>query len=361
MTVVFLALSYWTEKSLVTVRSDNYADKIHAAGIMEEALEVLKNYRLPGSEFLENKGIKDPLAYTILGEKDSPITTDEGRIEDKVTVLNPNFAAVMVDMLIQLNLKKGDTIAVSFTGSMPGANIATLAAVKALGLHPIIITSVGSSWWGANSPDFTWLDMETVLYENMVFDYRSTAASAGGSDDNGGLRLSDIGKTMIADAINRNNLTYIKQGSLSENIEGRCTVYKRVTALQNYAAIVNIGGGIATLGHRANGTLIPNGTNQRLPARNYPNLGVVHYFAQAGVPVVHVYDVQALAVKYGLPTAQLPVPKTGVGKVFEHKRYNLMNAWISLVLMFIILVFVKVHDYRRYKWREEKVDQEINP
>jgi len=358
MTVIFMALFFWSENSRVNVRPDDYNAKIDAVRIMEESLQILIDHRLPGGVQRSGDDVKDPLAYTMLGEKDSPITTDEGRIEDKVTVLNPNFAAVVVDLLSQSGVKAGDTIAIALTGSMPGANLAAFSAAKALGLHPMIITSVGSSWWGANSPDFTWLDMERVLFDAEIFDFRSIAASAGGGDDQGGMRLSDAGQNLIADAVNRNDLTYIHEGSLSSNIKGRTDIYLRQTDLVNYKAYVNLGGGTASIGHRANGGLIPSGFNKRLPQKNYPNRGVIHNFAENSVPIIQIYDIPKIAKEYKLETGQLPLPKSGVGLVFEYERYNLTIAYFALGLMLLILIVMKYFDLKKYKWQEEKNDMD---
>ncbi|MFH0765792.1 MAG: poly-gamma-glutamate system protein [Calditrichota bacterium] len=357
MTIVFLALYYWAENSVVKVRPGDYQDKMVAAQIMRHSLETLEKYRLPAVDRVQTGDVIDPLVYTMLGEKDSPITTDEGRIEDKITVLNPNFAAAVVDLLHKAHINQGDTIAVLATGSMPGANLAVYSAAKALALHPIIITSVSSSWWGANQPDFTWLDMEKVLLDQGEFDFRSIAASAGGSDDHGGLRLSALGRQMITEAIQRNDVVHIEQGSLSANIRGRIELFERQTALINYKVVVNIGGGVAALGHRENFNLIPSGYNSQLPPQNYPGRGVIHAFAEAGVPVIHIANVANIAQNYNLPVAQLPVPREGVGLVFERKKYNLTSAVIALALMFLILALVKWFDRQHYRWREEKVDK----
>ena len=47
----------------------------------------------------------------------------------------------MVELMTQLSLQKDDTVAVLVTGSMPGANIAVLTALKSLGVIPVTITS----------------------------------------------------------------------------------------------------------------------------------------------------------------------------------------------------------------------------
>ncbi len=355
MAIAFIALFYWAETSRVTIKADHFDQKVKSAEIMNSALKTLQDYRLPGG--MQSAGSeKDPLTYTMLGEKDSPITTDEGRIQDKITVLNPNFSAVVVDLMSKAGLHKNDTIAVMMTGSMPGANIAVYSAAKALGVIPISITSVGSSWWGANSPDFTWLDMERVLYDAGVFDYRSVAASMGGGDDEGGLRLSEVGKDLIYQAVTRNEVTLIHEGSLTKNVEGRVKIFEQKNPLDRYKAVINVGGGIAAIGHRANASLIPEGFSQRLPSVNYPNVGVLHSFSNMNVPIIQLYDVDKLAIAYDLPRGQIPLPKTGTGLVFEHQRYNLAIAWTVLIIMLVILGVVKFFDRKQFQWREENED-----
>jgi len=81
-------------------------------------------------------------------------------------------------MLMESELKKNDVVAVAFTGSLPGLNIAVLSALQTLNLKPLVITSVGASNWGANDPYFTWLDMERLLYDAEIFNYRSLLLGA---------------------------------------------------------------------------------------------------------------------------------------------------------------------------------------
>lgn len=362
MTLVFLLIYYWAENDLVVIKSKDYQEKVNAAEIMRKAIDALQNYRLPGIDNPSTEGSTDRLINTMLGEKDSPITTDEGSVDEKLTVLNPNFSAAVVDLFSQCKLETGDTIAVFVTGSLPGANIAVYSAIKAMDLNPIIITSVGSSWWGANRPDFTWLDMEKVLSDAGVFPYRSIAASIGGKDDNGGIRLSEVGINLISKAIDRNGAVFINEGSLTRNIQGRLKILKRVAPLESYKAAVNVGGGIATVGPPANARLIPQGFSRRLPNVMFPNPGsLIHYFNDENVPTINISDVTRIAKDYRLRVPPAVSRKIGDGQVYQHERYNLTSAIIALVMMLVILVVVKYFDRQRYKWREEKVesDQDI--
>jgi poly-gamma-glutamate system protein len=355
MAVVFMVIYYWSENSVVTVRPENYDDRIQAAAHMQTALKGLSDFRFPMMDDTDQITDSTVIYQTMLGDKYSPITTDEGSIDEKTTVLNPDFAGIMVDMFEKAGVKSGSTVAVLLTGSMPGANIAVYSAAKALDLELVVTTSVGSSWWGANSPDFTWLDMERVLFESDIFKYRSVAASVGGSDDNGGLRLSDVGRQLITEAIDRNSVIHISEGSLSQNIKARQKLYERTCDINKYSAIVNVGGGIAGLGHTMNNRLIPTGVNNHLPQKNYPGKGIIHHFADAGVPVILLYDVLKIADEYELLDSQLQFSGIGTGKVYEHKQYDMVIATTGLILMFLILALVKYFDMKLYKWREEKV------
>ena len=146
--------------------SPSYDSKVKAASLMKSAMDELKDHRMEQSVFIDIEN--DPNETGLVGGPYSLITTDEGDLDAKLTTLDPNFAAVVIDLMYQLGLKKNDTVAVLMTGSMPGANIAVLTACKALGLNPVTISSVGASQWGANQIDFTWLDMEKILFEKEI-------------------------------------------------------------------------------------------------------------------------------------------------------------------------------------------------
>ena len=145
--------------------SSSYDIKVKAAMNMQESMNILKSSRMVSGVFIDDEN--DPNETGLVGSPFSLITTDEGDLDAKLTTLDPNFAAGMVELMTQLSLQKGDTVAVLMTGSMPGANVAVLTALKSLSVIPVTITSVGASQWGANQVDFTWLDMEKILFEKI--------------------------------------------------------------------------------------------------------------------------------------------------------------------------------------------------
>ena len=174
--------------------SPSYDMKIKAANLMKESMVELKNVRMEAGVFIDDEN--DPNETGLVGSPFSLITTDEGDLDAKLTTLDPNFSAGMVELMLRMNLQKGDTVAILLTGSMPGANIAVLTAANAMGLIPMVITSVGASQWGANHADFTWLDMESILFNKGLINSRSVAASVGGRNDMGRL-LSPAGREII--------------------------------------------------------------------------------------------------------------------------------------------------------------------
>src|SRR2546425_9233591 len=141
-----------------------------------------------------------PEGYGIIGPQFTLITTDRGSQAAKVLAAHPNFAAAVTQMMLEAHVREGDLVAVGVTGSLPGLNLAVLASCRAIGAEPVVITSVGSSMFGATDPDLTWLDMESVLVQRGLWPYRSLAASPGGGGDVG-RGLSPAGRQLIDDAI----------------------------------------------------------------------------------------------------------------------------------------------------------------
>ena len=90
--------------------SPSYNSKVKAANLMKTAMHELKNYRMEQSIFIDIEN--DPNETGLVGEPFSLITTDEGDLDAKLTTLDPNFSAIIVDLMYQLNLSKNDTVAI---------------------------------------------------------------------------------------------------------------------------------------------------------------------------------------------------------------------------------------------------------
>lgn len=321
--------------------SPSYNSKVKAANLMKAAMDELKNYRMEQSVFIDSEN--DPNETGLVGEPFSLITTDEGDLDAKLTTLDPNFSAIMVDLMYQLNLTENDTVAILMTGSMPGANIAVLTACKSLGLFPVTISSVGASQWGANQIDFTWLDMERILFEKELIPSVSIAASIGGRNDMGRL-LSPAGREIILENILKYNIPLIKKNRLNDNILDRMEQFKKYGTIDSYKAVINIGGGVASLGTSFNLKLLSPGvvdkSNINTIERSGGIEGVFSRFIKANVLGLHILNIRPLIERYKMQFAPIPLPEIGTGSLYAVERYNLLIValCLSLIVGTVILI-----------------------
>ena len=322
-------------KSTIIEVSSSYDTKVKAASLMKKSMNVLKSNRMVSSVFIDDEN--DPNETGLVGSPFSLITTDEGDLDAKLTTLDPNFSAGMVELMVQVGIEKNDTVAVLLTGSMPGGNIAVLTALKALGAYSVVITSVGASQWGANHIDFTWLDMEKILYEENLILNRSIAASIGGRNDMGRL-LSPEGRNIINKNISKHGLPIIKKSRLADNISHRMKLFNNIAKIDNYSAMINVGGGVASLGTSFNSKLLPAGIVNRSDVQSISLQdggieGVLSKFSKNDIPVLHVLNIKSLTEKLGMPFAPIPVPEVGLGTLYAVEKYNVFVAFVCLIVL----------------------------
>lgn len=346
--LAFLAV----ENGKVDVKQKYYDEKLAAAKLAKTAAEYLKTNRLQKGVFIDP--INDPNETALIGQEITLITTDRGNIEAKLTTTNPNFAAVIVEMLKEAELERNDVVAVSFTGSLPGLNISVLAALQTLNLQPIIISSVGSSNWGANDPYFTWLDMEKKLYDSGIFKHKSVVASIGGGLDIG-RGLSPKGRELILEAITRNGLELINEEYLENSVKKRLDFYNKQRTEKPIKAFINVGGGIASLGATVNGYIIENGLIKSLPMKNFPQRGTLIYMAQMNIPIIHLLNINSLAENYQLPISPIPLPEPGEGEIFVQRQYSLLLTISVTIFLIGIIIIIYFYEKKRHKLGTEHI------
>jgi len=327
VSVLAFSLAFFSRRVII---SDSYEMKVLAAREMEKAMELLKNIRMEKGVFIDSQN--DPNETGLVGSQFSLITTDEGDLDAKLTTLDPNFSAVMVELLTEAKIGLDDTIAVLLTGSMPGANMAMLIACNVMDIYPIVITSIGASQWGANDPEMTWLDMEKILYDHELISTRSIAASIGGRNDQGRL-LSPKGREVIQSNIASHGLPLIHGNHLRENIEKRMNLFGD----HHYKAVVNVGGGVASLGTSFNLKLLQPGVIYRPDiddiSRSGGIEGTVVKFLKKNIPLIHVLNIQKLTEKLGMPFAPIPFPEIGKGSLYAIEKYNLRITFLCLLVV----------------------------
>lgn len=349
--ILATGLFSWSEGNRVFIRQKYYEEKLAAARLMQQAEQIIKEYRLGQGIYIDE--LNDPNRTALIGERYTLITTDRGSLNSKLTTLNPNFAAIMVDLFKKAGVKKGDVVAVNWTGSMPALNIAVMSAAKVLGIELVIISSVGASMFGATDPDFTWLDMETLLYEKGVFSYKSMAASIGGGSDIG-RGLSKTGRDLIIEAIKRNNVELVNEGSLEKNIQRKMELFKQ-NSKGEIKVYLNIGGGLSSLGSSFNANLLKPGLNRIVSTKNIPMKGTLFLFAEEGMPIIHLLDIQTIAEMYNIPIAPVPLPEPGTGSLFIEEQYNLIVTAISLVILIIAIAIVIFFDKSQERLKEREI------
>ncbi len=346
-----LGAFYIVENNKIMRKNKWYDEKLAAANLCKHAGQTIKDFYLGNVEYINN--MNDPNETGLIGHEYSSITSERGSFSAKSTSTNPNFAALMVEFLKELEIKEGDHIAVGLTGSFPAINIAVCSAIKTLKLKPIIICSVASSSWGANDPDFTWLDMAKVLSDSGIFKFNTVAASIGASMDIG-RGLSIDGVEMIKASIKRNNTEFIYYNSIKEDISRRMQIYDSCAGKESIKVYINIGGGIASLGSTKNGANIPQGINKKIPMEVFKDKrGVIYEMSKRGIPVIQISDIRSLAASYDLPEKPIPLPLPGSGELYESKKYNMAVVTPITLFLLALIIFIIYQDKKNVRLGKE--------
>lgn len=331
--VVAVASLLAAEHFQVVYIQPNFDKKLEAANRMRSGLEILRLHRVRHIAPVDRA--VDPTDSGIVGRANSSITTSTGSLEAKRTTANPNWAAVVVDLLIEAGVREGDLVAVGVSGSFPALNMATLIAADVLGLDTVMISGVGASSFGANLPGFTWLDMEHLLVDSDIIPHPSVAASLGGTQDQA-IGLSAAGRRRLRDAIRANKIPFIDTKEQEASIDERMKIYAEQAAGRRYAVYVNVGGSLVSIGPKSVKRLYGPGLNRKPNPRGIGTDNVMMRFLRDGVPVINLSKVAALAEQYGLPVEPEELPPVGSGLIFEKREHS--RALVAGLLLFLLVV-----------------------
>jgi poly-gamma-glutamate system protein len=315
-------------------------EMIRASEIMAEAADVIRECRGAKGLILDKK--IDLNQTGLIGLEFSPITTSIGSLEAKRTTTNPNFAALIISLLREAKIESGDTIAVGASSSFPALIIAVLSAAKAMNLKPIVINSLGASQWGANSPDFNWLDMQNCLLDAGIFDAEPIGVSLGGARDEG-KDMNPEGHSLLINEIRESGIFFILEPDLKRNVEARMRLYEEKAGESKIKAFINIGGSWPNMGEDPEILKLRPGL---VKIKQFPpaeKRGVLFEMAALNIPVIHLLYIKGLVERYGLSWDPVPLPQPGKGKIFQlvGKRQPsfLFLATAYFLLVIIILIF----------------------
>jgi len=325
-------------------RGGNIERKVAASESMELAIKALReNYLSRGFQFDDTV---DPNHTALVGVEYSDMVTTLGSADAKRSTTNPNVAGLVVQLLIEAGVKQGDTIAVGCSGSFPALAVATLAATKTLGVHPVIVLSLGSSSFGADRVDWTLLDILGLLKSKHLVDVSFAGVSLGGAADVGNDFEPETRK-MLAEKMNLSGIPIINEPDLVRNVARRMGIYFGATGARGIAAFVNIGGSQADLGIDPIILKLEPGVNRQitLPEKE-ERYGVVFAMAKRHIPVVYLLHIKGLMLKYGLPWDPTPLPSVSAEDVSQpHSALNAsLVAAMSLYFFLILMIFIL---YRR--------------
>lgn len=288
-----------------------------AAEIMERAVGVIKDCRVRAGAGLNTED--DVNGTGLIGLDYSPITTSIGSLPAKRTSTNPNFAALLVYLLHRAGVREGDYVAVGASGSFPALIVASLSACRALDAKPLPFFSLGASQWGANHPDFNWLDMWECLKGRGLFDAQPVAWSLGGGGDMGH-DMDPRGREGLRASMESRGLRMITASDLQRNIAERVALLRERTDGAAIKAFINVGGSWANLGTDESILEVKPGLSRPrdipLPAVR----GMIQEMAAGGVPVIHCLFIRGLVSQFGLPWDPVPLPGPGEGGVFVMAR-----------------------------------------
>lgn len=318
------------ERFQVAQVQPHFDEKLEAAKRMLRGMEVLRVHRVRNVASVDRE--VDPTNSGLVGQATSSTTTSTGSLEAKRTTANPNWAAVVVELLLEAGVQRGDLVAVGVSGSFPALNLAAFAAADVLELEVVSIAGAGASSFGANFPSFSWLDMERLLVESEVIPRGSIAASLGGTQDRA-LGMQPAGRERLRDSIERNGISFIDADQEVSSIELRMEIYGEYAAGRRFAAYVNVGGSLVSIGPKSVKRLYRPGLNLKPNPRGIGVDSVMMRFLRDGVPVINLTKVVALAERYGMPVEPTELPPVGSGLVFEKREHSRLLVGGVLILL----------------------------
>ncbi len=336
----FLSLVFFLLLKIVPIREARALkeEMIAASRIMSEASAVIRDCRKEIGLDLDPE--TDINRTGLIGLKSSPITTSLGNLKSKRTSTNPNFAGLIVLLLRKAGIRSGDAIAVGASGSFPGLIVAVISAAKAMGVEPLVISSLGSSQWGANHPRFHWLCMHLCLWERGLFSSLPLAVSLGGNQDIGE-DMPEEGRILLERDMAETGIPVIRERNLAENVEARIGLFFQEAGERPLRAFVNVGGSWSNLGVDSLVLHVKPGLTKidRFPPRE--RQGVLFQMAARGLPVIHLLYVRGLVQRYGLEWDPSPLPKPGEGEIYAEVVESQKSFWIlSLTYLIFFSAFL---------------------
>ena len=334
--LLFIFIQYGLKNKEIKIKSPYYSEMVEASEKMKIISTEIKNERIRrGITIDKNLDINET---GLIGEEWSGITTTLGNLESKRTSTNPDFAALLVKLFKEKGLKKGDIIAANLSSSFPALNLSLIAAADTLGLEAVMVNSVGSSTYGGNIEDFTYLDMENHLFSKGMIKNRSTGFSLGGIGDIG-KEFEKEAKEKIIEKNKKYGLKFFYNENLEKNVEERYNYFVQESNNQ-IKIFVNIGGNLLSIGDSVDIIV-----NSKVILNENTNIkkGLVGRFLKNKIPVFYLLNLKGITTAYNLPFDQYDSKKMSESDIYFEKNKSIWNYLIiGIFLIFILkMIFMK--------------------
>jgi len=317
-------------------KHDDYEQMIELAQNVDQAFEIIKEEKV-------SRGITLNDETGMLGAEYTGITTTLGSLEAKATTLNPNFSSVIYNYIDELNLNSGDQVAVNLSSSFPSLNVQVIMTLEQMGYEPVIISSIGASTFGATDPEFTYLDMENVLYQNDIIHHKSQLVSPGGDDDLG-LNMNPLLLQSIFERLERYGYRTYIEAEYEKNLNERLLIYKECKAL------INVGGNYMSFTGNDIGYESTYGIIRSTSSYNYDERGLIGAFLTQEKDVIHLLNIKGIALDNNLPIDPKGKIEIGSNGYFYETKYNII--WFSLTLLLCIVLILMVVYEKKKKIKE---------
>ena len=303
-------------------------NKLPYADVMEQAAELHSKAAGLIREERLSRGIPlsedDKLGIGLLGEEFTAIMTTSAGLPEKRTSQLPDFAALCVHLFNQAGLKAGDAVGANFSGSYPGLNLAVLCAAEVMGLDLRYTTSVGSSAYGANVPQYTFPEMVKTVCDAGLISRMPILVTLGGGGDMGrnyiGYVIEDPDDiALIEEMIDRlkaNGLVPAEIESYTQDISLHEELYGDIRLF------VNVGGNGLGLGGSEDSYMLKagNGLLQPREIQITGRSGLTERYLAKGIPAVHLLAVGQLCEDNGIPFDPDEIPAPGTSDVYFRRE-----------------------------------------
>lgn len=313
---------------------------------MRSAAERMAAAEMVVREYREEHGLAtdpstDPNRTGLIGPEYDELFTTLGDVEAKRTATTPDVAALIVHLLDDASVERGDTVAIAASGSFPALLVAALTATEALGAHPVAVLSLGASSFGLTDPAFHLLDLHRRLVEEGVVRTPAAAVALGGTRDAGEEWDPGVRERVVA-RLRASGVSFILEAGLAASVARRMEVFGCAAPGDcRPTAFVNIGGADANIGTSPTLLSLRPGLHdpRDVPAPPEPQRGALHEMAAAGVPVIHLLDMKGLAGRHGLPWDPMPLPEPGTTRLVRGDAAHpphlaaIAGAWLAAMVI----------------------------